>query len=98
MKLFVTGATGFIGSHFVNAATAAQSLDLFLDAHIPLLRVSGSMMNSPGAVGTVVRNDSMNLNLLGALERTDMPLYTAGLVYTTSKEMKLETRLTTHFM
>ena len=88
---FFTQASG-TADLFVNAATAAQSLDLFLDAHIPLLRVSGSMMNSPGAVGTVVRNDSMNLNLLGALERTNMPLYTAGLVYTLDNNLKLETK------
>ena len=88
---FFTRASG-TANLFVNAATAAQSLDLFLDAHIPLLRVSGSMMNSPGTVGTVVRNASMNLNLLGALERTDMPLYTAGLVYNATNEMKLETK------
>ena len=77
---------------FVNAETAAQSLDLFLDAHIPLLRVSGSMMSSPGVVGTVLRSADMNLNLLGSLERTDMPLFTTGLVYTTSNEMKLDTK------
>tara|TARA_R100000008_G_scaffold83291_1_gene68535 strand:- start:1792 stop:4290 length:2499 start_codon:yes stop_codon:yes gene_type:complete len=88
---FFTRASG-TANLFVNAATAAQSLDLFLDAHIPLLRVSGSMMNSPGAIGTVVRNSSMNLNLLGALERSDMNLYTAGLVYNATNEMKLETK------
>jgi nucleoside-diphosphate-sugar epimerase len=59
MRLLVTGATGFIGSHFVNAASAAghQVLALRRPGSVPRVQVADSVRWLEKTLASVTASD-----------------------------------------